>query len=525
MTTRTIYIVPARPNASHQPSTRSYTNSVCSSSSTPSTSIRQITINRHIPTLTVQSSASNRAILPSTAAILQPITSNNKSLPSTTSNQKLSVKRPFSRIAKTESDYYDIHDDDDNRRASTASPLPTLSAATSIDDLLGLSANDAHPVRKRERLTHLTAEEKLNRRKIKNRVAAQTARDRKKVRTCKLEEALHQLVNENKLLRDENKRITSLCDDLKERNTQLEMLVNDYKTMMDHRVNASTNNTINNNNNTDDNQDETIKEEITKSNHCSAQSSLGSAEGTGVGVEQAATGDDGNSLINGIDLEEIINELFEDDPELEQFCSQMLVDERQESSSKAEDESNQREDTRTTASSSTAAFHNSALVKTASTSQNSQTSRVDSPTSHIYLAPEYLHPTTDNHLSPNHNDQSPASPLPSSASLSPLHVVPRSPNSNISTTNTTLPSPSTSTIPICDEPLDMSLTTNDIHNNSAAWNMNYDLLQVDDESKFDDDYDKEFPFIGNDDPILGAQLVWDDFTMGDDEFELASDAI
>ncbi|VDK59561.1 unnamed protein product [Anisakis simplex] len=403
MTTRTIYIVPARPHASHQPSTRSYTNSVCSSSSTPSTSIRQITINRHIPTLTVQSSASNRAILPSTAAILQPIT-----------------------------------------RASTASPLPTLSAATSIDDLLGLSANDTHPVRKRERLTHLTAEEKLNRRKIKNRVAAQTARDRKKVRTCKLEEALHQI-------------------------------------------------------------------------HSRAP-----AEGTGVGVEQGATGDDGNSLINGIDLEEIINELFEDDPELEQFCSQMLVDERQDSSSKAEDESNQREDTRTTASSSTAA---SALVKTASTSQNSQTSRVDSPTSHIYLAPEYLHPTTDNHLSPNHNDQSPASPLPSSASLSPLHVVPRSPNRNISTTNTTLPSPSTSTIPICDEPLDMSLTTNDIHNNSAAWNMNYDLLQVDDESKFDDDYDKEFPFIGNDDPILGAQLVWDDFTMGDDEFELASDAI
>lgn len=58
--------------------------------------------------------------------------------------------------------------------------------------------------RKRERLNNLTAEEKLNRRKMKNRVAAQTARDRKKERSHRLEEAVENLLSESALLRAEN---------------------------------------------------------------------------------------------------------------------------------------------------------------------------------------------------------------------------------------------------------------------------------------------------------------------------------
>lgn len=72
-----------------------------------------------------------------------------------------------------------------------------------IEELLGETTNSGVP-RKRERLTHLTAEEKLNRRKMKNRVAAQTARDRKKIRSQRLEDVVRDLLRENEQLRIEN---------------------------------------------------------------------------------------------------------------------------------------------------------------------------------------------------------------------------------------------------------------------------------------------------------------------------------
>jgi hypothetical protein len=43
------------------------------------------------------------------------------------------------------------------------------------------------PKRKREKLDHLSFEEKMNRRKMKNRISAQSARDRKKVKMGDLE--------------------------------------------------------------------------------------------------------------------------------------------------------------------------------------------------------------------------------------------------------------------------------------------------------------------------------------------------
>ncbi|KAI1717122.1 X-box-binding protein 1 [Ditylenchus destructor] len=61
--------------------------------------------------------------------------------------------------------------------------------------------------RKRERLTNLSKEEKLHRRKLKNRVAAQTARDRKKERSIRLEKVVRALLHETTNLRADNAKM------------------------------------------------------------------------------------------------------------------------------------------------------------------------------------------------------------------------------------------------------------------------------------------------------------------------------
>jgi hypothetical protein len=61
--------------------------------------------------------------------------------------------------------------------------------------------------RKRQRLTHLSHEEKIMRRKMKNRVAAQSARDRKKAHMDELEIQVKQLRDENEKLKKENQAL------------------------------------------------------------------------------------------------------------------------------------------------------------------------------------------------------------------------------------------------------------------------------------------------------------------------------
>jgi len=67
--------------------------------------------------------------------------------------------------------------------------------------------SDGAPVRKRERLTHLSPEEKMWRRKMKNRIAAQTARDRKKARMDNIEDAVQKLERQNRNLAAENAQL------------------------------------------------------------------------------------------------------------------------------------------------------------------------------------------------------------------------------------------------------------------------------------------------------------------------------
>merc|ERR1712062_680886 len=81
---------------------------------------------------------------------------------------------------------------------------------------------DGKPVRKRANLDHLSPEEKLMRRKLKNRVAAQNARDKKRTKMEEMEAELLRLKNHAKSLEgknaelvSENQRLVAENDDLR----------------------------------------------------------------------------------------------------------------------------------------------------------------------------------------------------------------------------------------------------------------------------------------------------------------------
>lgn len=86
--------------------------------------------------------------------------------------------------------------------------------------VLNNSTTDGQP-RKRKRLDNLSAEERALRRKLKNRVAAQTARDRKKARMAELEEMVAHLEKENKALRLDNESLRKHSEAVAVENSEL----------------------------------------------------------------------------------------------------------------------------------------------------------------------------------------------------------------------------------------------------------------------------------------------------------------
>jgi len=90
---------------------------------------------------------------------------------------------------------------------------PAAAAAAAADE------ESDSPTRKRANLDHLTPEEKMMRRKLKNRVAAQNARDKKRVRMDEMEIKMKEMEAEHARILAENASLKALNARLMEENS------------------------------------------------------------------------------------------------------------------------------------------------------------------------------------------------------------------------------------------------------------------------------------------------------------------
>lgn len=110
----------------------------------------------------------------------------------------------------------------------TSSYSASVSSDLTEDDDF-LDGNDQQPKKKRVRhnLSHLTIEERIERRKMKNRVAAQSARDRKKATMDGMAKKLAILSEERLKLLKENQQLKNSMQRMREENEELKKLVSD----------------------------------------------------------------------------------------------------------------------------------------------------------------------------------------------------------------------------------------------------------------------------------------------------------
>jgi len=102
-------------------------------------------------------------------------------------------------------------------------PAPPLSPEFDLKEIKEEEDEDEFtPVRKRANLDHLSPEERLMRRKLKNRVAAQNARDKKKAQCEDMEKLINQMKEERRKLVEENSRLQEFNSQLQLDNASLQ---------------------------------------------------------------------------------------------------------------------------------------------------------------------------------------------------------------------------------------------------------------------------------------------------------------
>uniref|UniRef100_A0A1A9WDV8 X-box-binding protein 1 n=1 Tax=Glossina brevipalpis TaxID=37001 RepID=A0A1A9WDV8_9MUSC len=108
--------------------------------------------------------------------------------------------------------------------------LPKIRPAPSSIDSLSKMATAEHVTKsKKRRLDHLTCEEKAQRKKLKNRVAAQTSRDRKKARMEEMENIINVMTEKTDILENKCQSLQAINDSLLEKNRKLDAEVEQLK--------------------------------------------------------------------------------------------------------------------------------------------------------------------------------------------------------------------------------------------------------------------------------------------------------
>jgi hypothetical protein len=155
------------------------------------------------------------------AAIVRPV-SNRTAIVSPqqlqSSPRVISLKRPYSAItcAKPEIAEPNIIKISPSSHIQGISTITTDHIKKEVDDDTSLQSDQ--PVRKRANLDHIDTEEKMMRRKLKNRVAAQNARDKKRVKMDEMEDKIKRLEEENKLLMEKQQGLINLSQRLMKEN-------------------------------------------------------------------------------------------------------------------------------------------------------------------------------------------------------------------------------------------------------------------------------------------------------------------